>query len=132
MTVPERISDFLVQRLELMYCDTCVQERLGLKWRQQVQLITAMLAVTNGFRREFNRCCTCQEMKQVTHAADSTAGTELQKLSVGHWRPPTRLVASAGSDRAQDTNFAGRTKPEPFASSSANGLKSTAVQGSKG
>ena len=29
MTVPERISDFLTQRHERMYCDTCIQERLG-------------------------------------------------------------------------------------------------------
>jgi hypothetical protein len=31
-------------------------------------LITATLAVTAGFRREFNKCCTCEEIKQVTHA----------------------------------------------------------------
>ena len=83
MTVPERICDFLIKRLERMYCDTCIQERLGLKWRQQVQLITATLAVTNLFEREFNRCCTCQEMKQVTRAADSQAGTKVQKTGVG-------------------------------------------------
>jgi hypothetical protein len=68
MTVPQKINDFLLQRQERMYCDTCIQERLGLKWRQQVQLITATLAVTAGFRREFNKCCTCEEIKQVTHA----------------------------------------------------------------
>jgi len=68
MTVPQKINDFLLQRQERMYCDTCIQERLGLKWRQQVQLITATLAVTSGFRREFNKCCTCEEIKQVTHA----------------------------------------------------------------
>ena len=68
MTVPEKINDFLLQRQERMYCDTCIQERLGLKWRQQVQLITATLAVTAGFCREFNKCCTCEEIKQVTHA----------------------------------------------------------------
>lgn len=68
MTVPQKINDFLQQRQDRMYCDTCIQERLGLKWRQQVQLITATLAVTAGFRREFNKCCTCEEIKQVTHA----------------------------------------------------------------
>ena len=68
MTVPEKINDFLLQRQDRMYCDTCIQERLGLKWRQQVQLITATLAVTAGFCREFNKCCTCEEIKQVTHA----------------------------------------------------------------
>lgn len=75
MTVPERISRFLSQRQERMYCDTCIQERLGLKWRQQVQLITATLAVTSVFRREFNKCCTCEEIKQVTHAVDAHSRT---------------------------------------------------------
>ena len=68
MTIPKRINRFLIQRHERWYCDSCVQERLGLKWRQQVQLITATLAVTNGFAREFDKCCTCGEMKLVTRA----------------------------------------------------------------
>jgi hypothetical protein len=51
-----------------MYCDTCIQERLGLKWRQQVQLITATLAVTDAFKRDLGQCCTCQEAKQVIQA----------------------------------------------------------------
>ena len=93
MTVPERISDFLTQRHERMYCDTCIQERLGLKWRQQVQLITATLAVTNGFEREFNKCCTCQETKRVTRAAHSEAGAKLQKLSAHQLPVLTRPAA---------------------------------------
>src|SRR5277367_2506038 len=67
-TLPEKISEFLRQRPERMYCDSCIQERLGLKWRQQVQLITATLGVTEAFRREFNACCTCKDAKSVTHA----------------------------------------------------------------
>jgi len=67
-TLPHRISDFLNQRRDRMYCDSCIQERIGLKWRQQVQLITATLAVTTAYRREFNKCCTCEEIKQVTYA----------------------------------------------------------------
>ena len=66
--VPEKISDFLVRRQGRMYCDTCIQERLGLKWRQQVQLITATLAVTESFKREVGRCCTCGDAKQVIQA----------------------------------------------------------------
>lgn len=68
VSLPQRISDFLAQRRDRMYCDTCIQERLGLKWRQQVQLVTATLAVTAAFRRQFGKCCTCGEIKQVTHA----------------------------------------------------------------
>jgi hypothetical protein len=67
-SVPQKISDFLVRRQNRMYCDTCIQERLGLKWRQQVQLITATLAVTDSFKRDLGQCCTCHEEKQVIQA----------------------------------------------------------------
>ncbi len=67
-TVPKRISDFLLEREGRMYCDACIQERLGLKWRQQVQLITATLAVTGAYERNQDRCCTCNEVKQVTQS----------------------------------------------------------------
>jgi hypothetical protein len=100
MTIPQRISDFLSQRQERMYCDTCIQERLGLKWRQQVQLITATLAVTPAFCREFNKCCTCEDIKQVTYTVSSQppAGAtphkpSAPKLSVEPGRK--RPVASA-------------------------------------
>jgi hypothetical protein len=97
MTVPQRINDFLSQRQERMYCDTCIQERLGLKWRQQVQLITATLAVTSGFRREFNKCCTCEEIKQVTHAigGQSHAATTMPKAS-------TKTLTANLSPRCKD------------------------------
>lgn len=55
-----------MQRVGRRYCDSCIQERLGLKWRQQVQLVTATLAVTHLFTRERSECSTCHEMKQVT------------------------------------------------------------------
>ena len=67
-TVPQRIHDFLVERKGRSYCDACIQERIGLKWRQQVQLITATLAVTDGYDRGLDRCSTCQETKQVIQA----------------------------------------------------------------
>jgi hypothetical protein len=51
-----------------MYCDSCIQEHLGLKWRQQVQLITATLGVTGEFRRDLAHCSGCQEQKQATQA----------------------------------------------------------------
>ena len=67
-TVPQRIHDFLVKRSGRSYCDACIQERIGLKWRQQVQLITATLAVTEGYERSLDRCSTCQDTKQVIQA----------------------------------------------------------------
>ena len=67
-TVPQRINDFLVERKGRSYCDACIQERLGLKWRQQVQLITATLAVTDGYDRGLDQCSTCHEAKQVIQA----------------------------------------------------------------
>ena len=67
-TVPERVRDFIVQAGSAAYCDGCIQDRLGLKWRQQVQLITATLAVTDSFRREPGSCSGCGESKQIIHA----------------------------------------------------------------
>ncbi len=67
-TVPEKIRDFLCDRTRGAYCDDCLQQRLGIKWRQQVQTITATLAVTGVFVREYGTCATCNEQKQVIHA----------------------------------------------------------------
>jgi hypothetical protein len=80
LSLPEKISTFLMQRPGCPYCDTCIQERLGLRWRQQVQLVTATLAVTNGYGRQLNRCCVCQMERQVTRAISdaSTPGTAIK------------------------------------------------------
>jgi hypothetical protein len=67
-SVPQKIRDFLVRRQGRMYCDTCIQEQFGLKWRQHVRLITATLAVTESFKRDLGRCCTCHEPKKLIHA----------------------------------------------------------------
>jgi Domain of unknown function (DUF4118) len=64
-TVPERVAEFLVGRENAMYCDQCIQDQLGLKWRQQVQLVTATLAVTRLFQRDSGQCRTCNQFKQV-------------------------------------------------------------------
>lgn len=64
-TVPERINEFLVRCAGRAYCDHCIQERLGLRWRQQVQLVTATLGVTSGYHRSTSECCTCHDTKQV-------------------------------------------------------------------
>jgi hypothetical protein len=113
MTVPEKISDFLSQRQDRMYCDTCIQERLGLKWRQQVQLITATLAVTATFCREFNKCCTCETIKQVTHATGgqsrlpvSPSPVMVQKLGAQTAQRRKRLDTRYGSGRAQGVDYA--------------------------
>jgi hypothetical protein len=95
-TVPQRINDFLVERKGRSYCDACIQERLGLKWRQQVQLITATLAVTDGYDRGLDQCSTCQGTKQVIQARVSVQSS-----------PARRVVSSAvlsmpRSDAAQD------------------------------
>lgn len=83
--LPQRISDFLVRHQPRQYCDACIQERLGLRWRQQVQLVTATLAATDLFERKLYRCSNCEETKQVTvsvkrPSASSTAPTPRQKL----------------------------------------------------
>ena len=33
-----------------------------------MQLVTATLAVTSSFERELDRCCTCNDLKQVISA----------------------------------------------------------------
>lgn len=80
-TVPERINEFLVRCAGRAYCDHCIQERLGLRWRQQVQLVTATLGVTSGYRRSTAECCTCLDTKQVISFIGPTrsvgAGTTL-------------------------------------------------------
>ena len=93
-SVPEKISDFLLRCHGRSYCDTCIQERLGLKWRQQVQLVTATLAVTATFTREFSRCCSCYGVKQVIHAAQ---GTNSLSVAPGSWSiPPPAINPGAG------------------------------------
>ena len=89
-TVPQRIHDFLTERRGRSYCDACIQERIGLKWRQQVQLITATLAVTDGYDRGLDQCSTCLETKQVIQAR-----TAVQAL------PARRLVAPAALSMPQ-------------------------------
>jgi hypothetical protein len=79
-TVPQRINDFLVERKGRSYCDACIQERIGLKWRQQVQLITATLAVTDGYDRSLDQCSTCHETKQVIQARVGVQSAPARKL----------------------------------------------------
>jgi hypothetical protein len=112
MTIPQRISDFLSQRQERMYCDSCIQERLGLKWRQQVQLITATLAVTSAFCREVNKCCTCEEIKQVIQATcgQALAPATKPKLSAKKLRvdvSPRRQQPDSGGLDADALGAAG-------------------------
>jgi hypothetical protein len=89
-SLPEKISAFLTRCPGRMYCDTCIQERLGLRWRQQVQLVTATLAVTKGYAREFNRCCVCQEERQITLALAEEGRPAMNP------ERPMLLAASAG------------------------------------
>jgi hypothetical protein len=62
---PEKVRDFLQARRGRSYCDECIQIRMGLRWRQQVQLITATLSVTRSFERSQDICCYCNERKHV-------------------------------------------------------------------
>src|SRR5882757_10570072 len=84
-TVPQRIHDFLIERKGRSYCDACIQERIGLKWRQQVQLITATLAVTDGYDRGLDQCSTCLETKQVIQAR------------TGAQSPPARRIVTTAA-----------------------------------
>ncbi len=96
--LPQRVCDFLTGNLGRYYCDSCVQERLGLKWRQQVQLVTATLGTTELFQRSTHECCTCGQVKQATTAVKSTS------FSVGHGSRLTLLPQRrTGDDEEQSS-----------------------------
>jgi hypothetical protein len=85
--IAQRICDFLVQQCPRMYCDACIRDRLGLKWRQQVQLVTATLSATVLFERKLDRCSNCNETKQITASVKNALDyanltTPRQKLGV--------------------------------------------------
>ena len=63
---------------------------MGLKWRQQVQLITATLAVTPWFEREIGSCCVRKETKQVIYASNAPqlATATVPVLSSSRTREP--------------------------------------------
>jgi hypothetical protein len=67
-SVPQRIKDFLVRGQGHRYCDDCIQEQVGLRWRHQVQIITATLALTRWFERDMGQCCTCHKVRHVIQA----------------------------------------------------------------
>ena len=71
LSVPEKVTRFLIVRPDQLYCDSCVQQSLDMKWRQQVQLVTATLATTGLFKRENAQCSVCSEVKQVTRVRSS-------------------------------------------------------------
>ncbi len=59
MTVPERVVDFLRKRKGSSFCDDCIAEQLKLKKRQEVQPITATLALCSDFSRDKDICSSC-------------------------------------------------------------------------
>lgn len=93
-SVPQRISNFLHRRSGRVYCDTCIGERLGLKWRQQVQLITATLGVTQEFERSLWECCTCKETKLGIKTAQPLSADAPKTAQAGDApnEPVTRLT----------------------------------------
>jgi len=97
-TVPERINEFLVRCAGRAYCDHCIQERLGLRWRQQVQLVTATLGVTSGYRRNNAACCTCGDTKQVTAFVASTKATLSLPSQAKAWSNARSAAAKSTSE----------------------------------
>lgn len=107
-TVPERVNEFLVRCAGRAYCDHCIQERLGLRWRQQVQLVTATLAVTSGYRRSTAACCTCEDTKQVTSFIGPSSGTRTSlTLSLPRHKPGYEEIPPA-SGSAPETRLQGQ------------------------
>lgn len=67
MTVPEQIAQFLQKNKPLAYCDSCIQDALGLKRHQQVQQTTSGGAAAGGFVRVEGTCSSCGKDVKVTH-----------------------------------------------------------------
>ena len=94
-SLPEKVSAFLMRRPGRAYCDTCIQERLGLKWRQQVQLVTATLGVTDGYARKLDCCCNCTSERQVTISVPEPAHRAAPAQTVVRARKAARRSAAA-------------------------------------
>ncbi len=99
--LPEKIRDFLLQRPGRRYCDSCIQERLGLRWRQQVQLVTATLAVTQSFVRERSVCSTCNEVKHVTAAVRTPTDETTPRESAASAEAPSQDFKLVVAHRAR-------------------------------
>jgi hypothetical protein len=70
MTVPEKIVGFLRKHRTQAVCDDCLFKELDLKQRQEVQPVTATLALCSGFSRLKGQCSVCgsNRPKYVTKA----------------------------------------------------------------
>ncbi|MBW7961793.1 hypothetical protein XH98_37320 [Bradyrhizobium sp. CCBAU 51745] len=109
--MPERINEFLVRCAGRAYCDHCIQERLGLRWRQQVQLVTATLGVTSGYSRSTAICSTCAESKQViTYVTPSQIAKPMLKLPTSAVRSPTK---AKGDTLYSETDRSGEAAAVP-------------------
>jgi hypothetical protein len=68
MTVPQRVFQHLRKNRRVAFCDGCIAKKLGMPGPQQVQPITATLALTPGFTRETGTCQDCYKRKEVIQA----------------------------------------------------------------
>jgi len=60
MTVPEMVVDLLRKNKGTAVCDDCIRQRLVLKKRQEVQPVTATLALCSWFTRSHGMCPWCK------------------------------------------------------------------------
>jgi hypothetical protein len=68
MSVPKAIFDYLRAGDVGAVCDDCIQATLNLRHRQQVQQVTATLALTKEFDRRKDWCFICNCEKQTISA----------------------------------------------------------------
>jgi hypothetical protein len=59
VSIPQRIVDFLRQHQGSYFCDDCVAIDLKMKQRQEVQTVTATLALCSGYLRIDGHCSEC-------------------------------------------------------------------------
>jgi len=62
--VPEKVVEFLRANKGVDFCDDCISKQLSLKRRQQVQAVTATLALGSGYTRKAGFCPACKAKRE--------------------------------------------------------------------
>jgi hypothetical protein len=68
MTIREQVADFLKQRPNVAFCNTCLQVKSELARPEQVHQATRALGIAAGFTMEIGACSVCQKERIVIFA----------------------------------------------------------------
>ena len=65
MNISEQVTNFLTTHKNQAYCDSCLQEQIGLARPQQAQRVAEALATIPLFKRTKGLCSNCGETRLV-------------------------------------------------------------------